>query len=277
MKSDPAPRRTKRVHPFANDDRYTQFDNYVLDEIMPKLKPNAWKVLCFVMRRTRGWVDQNTGKRRESDALSYSQIQEGTGIKHPNTVNTALQELRDMGCILVEGQGKWDANRYRLNSALEIEVEDNSPTSKSESDTTSENAVGSTSKNEDTKEREKEKEKKNVAEQSDIVQALGVLNSALAPAARLKPYQFRRAVQRCGEKNVTPQKLQELWVWCQSRDKPVGALLDALEGDYEPCQTGFRVIQGGGSGGSPGRMYRTNPVTGQKEVFIPNSGWGLAS
>ena len=53
-----------QIQPFSDDGGYTCLTNYVLDVVMPSLPPNAWKVLCFVIRKTRGW-------NKERDRLSY--------------------------------------------------------------------------------------------------------------------------------------------------------------------------------------------------------------
>jgi phage replication O-like protein O len=158
--SNLAQRRT--VHPFAEQGKFTAVHNSVFDVIMPSLPPNAFKVLCFVIRKTVGW-------QKESDQLAYSQIAKGTGIKSPATLSTAIEVLVSRKYILSTSDSKWEATSYRLNTDLEIEV---TPTTENEVDnsatkneatteivvaTTSINVVVPTSKIEDTKERLKEK------------------------------------------------------------------------------------------------------------------------
>jgi hypothetical protein len=59
----------------------TTFTNIMLDKIMPKVSPNAWKILCFAMRKTAGWADMTTESlRKESDVIAISQFREGCGI-----------------------------------------------------------------------------------------------------------------------------------------------------------------------------------------------------
>jgi hypothetical protein len=41
------------IKPFADQGNFTAIHNYVFDVIMPSLPPNAWKVLCFVIRKTQ--------------------------------------------------------------------------------------------------------------------------------------------------------------------------------------------------------------------------------
>lgn len=115
-----------RVRPFAETVGYTTIHNSVLDVLMPSMPPNAFKVLMFVLRKTHGWD-------KDEDALSYSQIVTGTGIKSPATVSAALQYLKQHGCLLTVAGDKWDAMTYQLNTALEVEW---CPTSKNEVDKT---------------------------------------------------------------------------------------------------------------------------------------------
>lgn len=102
------------VKPFHNQNGYTALNNYILDYIMPKLSPNAWKVLCFIIRKTEGW-------NKEQDKLSFSQIMTGTGIKNRSTVSSAIDELvnKKNYVNLVKGD-RITSNTYSLNTELEI-------------------------------------------------------------------------------------------------------------------------------------------------------------
>lgn len=103
--------------PFARQGNYTVFDNYILDAIMPTLKPTHWKVLCLIVRKTIGW-------QKWEDALSYSQIMEGTGIRNRNTISAALSELIARGYILRrETEVPNEANCYCLNQEYEIDTD----------------------------------------------------------------------------------------------------------------------------------------------------------
>lgn len=74
------------LKPFAEQGHYTEIHDAVFDVVMPMCPPNAWKILCFVIRKTKGW-------RKDQDALSYSQIREGCGISSDATVRKALAWL----------------------------------------------------------------------------------------------------------------------------------------------------------------------------------------
>jgi hypothetical protein len=113
-----------KVNPFARQGHYTIFDNVILDEIMPRLSPNAWKVLCFVIRKTKGF-------HKDEEALSYAAIMKGTGIKSKSTLSAALKELLPdeqtgfVGLLLgtAHGEnGRYATPSYRLNPGFEVEV-----------------------------------------------------------------------------------------------------------------------------------------------------------
>lgn len=101
--------------PFQPQDNFTVFSNYVLDVIMPELKPTHWKVLCFIIRKTIGWQKAN-------DILSYSQIMQGTGISGRATVNSALKELIELNYISVIETNNGEANGYKLNTGYNIDL-----------------------------------------------------------------------------------------------------------------------------------------------------------
>lgn len=191
MPADAGPTRT--VRPFAKQDGYTVFNNYVLDHIMPRLKPTTWKTLCFILRNTVGWD-------RESDELSYSQIMKGTGIHSSATVSSALRELVDLRYIVSEEQGEWEANRYRLNIDFEMRVPStskNEVASKSEAVPTSKNEVVPTSKFEDTEIKGKKRKEKSVAQ-------------APAPAPD-KPHDHPAVVMHREWIAAEYEKRQQLW------------------------------------------------------------------
>jgi hypothetical protein len=52
---------------------FTMVPNQFLDEIVPIEKPCVVKVVCLVLRRTLGWVDQ-TGQRRQQNQVAYSEF-----------------------------------------------------------------------------------------------------------------------------------------------------------------------------------------------------------
>lgn len=105
-----------KIKPFYNQNGYTEFNNYILDYIMPKLSPNAWKVLCFIMRKTKGW-------QKEQDEISLNQIMDGTGIKNRTTTCIAIKELeKDKYVLVTHSDDRITSNAYALNTDLEIET-----------------------------------------------------------------------------------------------------------------------------------------------------------
>lgn len=107
---------TVTVHPFAPPaTQFVMVHNYIFDAVMPDLPPNAWKILCFILRKTRGW-------NKDDDLISYTQIIDGTGITSPATVKRNLDILIDKDYILAEKEAG-ETTRYRLNLSFAVEIE----------------------------------------------------------------------------------------------------------------------------------------------------------
>ena len=89
-----------------------QIPNAVVDDLMSRLSPNAFKCYVLIVRKTTGW-----GK--SSDKISVSQFQAIAGIKKRDTVISALAELEKLNLILpVKKAGL--VNEFRLNKLPEI-------------------------------------------------------------------------------------------------------------------------------------------------------------
>ena len=89
-----------------------QIPNAVVDDLMSRLSPNAFKCYVLIVRKTTGW-----GK--SSDKISISQFQVIAGIKKRDTVISALAELEKLNLILpVKKAGL--VNEFRLNKLPEI-------------------------------------------------------------------------------------------------------------------------------------------------------------
>lgn len=158
---------SKTITPFA-EPKYTQFDNDLLDYIMPRVSGTAWKLLSFIIRQTWGWADKNSlNGRKEWDQISYSQYRRGTGIKSDATIKRGLDELLELDYILRRPAGKQEYE-YRLNTVLEIEVED-APTKNVGASPTGNVGVQpkTPTKTVDTKESIKERRKKSTSSQKN--------------------------------------------------------------------------------------------------------------
>lgn len=139
------------VKPFEEHGHYTSVHDAVFDVVMPFCPPNAFKVLLFVLRKTRGW-------KKDEDVLRYAEIKKGTGIKSDATLAKELDWLLTKRLILARSEdgtphekGDRRAPAYSLNREFELRVEP--PASLSENEVskrpaTSENEAGSTSENE---------------------------------------------------------------------------------------------------------------------------------
>lgn len=140
--------------PFAMQGHYTEFANIVLDEIMPKLKGGEWKILSFIIRKTKGW-------HKDWDQISFSQIKKGTGLKHNQTVGRAIATLADLGLVLVsDPDNVLEANSYSLNPDFTISITTRSSkseprcrSSKSDLNSGSKSEPSRSSKSDHTKER----------------------------------------------------------------------------------------------------------------------------
>ena len=89
-----------------------QIPNAVVDDLMSRLSPIAFKCYVLIVRKTPGW-----GK--SSDKISISQFQAIAGIKKRDTVISALAELEKLNLILpVKKAGL--VNEFRLNKLPEI-------------------------------------------------------------------------------------------------------------------------------------------------------------
>jgi len=117
----------KKIKPFA-DPGFTMVNNHIFDYIMPKLRPNAWKVLCVAIRQTLGWEDKTTENgRKEEDEISYSQFLRKTGIGSKTTLSEAIKECLGEKYLKRREMGKHPGTNkpiyaYRLNKKYEMEV-----------------------------------------------------------------------------------------------------------------------------------------------------------
>lgn len=154
-----------KVKPFKRQGYYVVIDWSIFDQVMPKTPHTAWKILCFIMRHTKG-------RQQEDDDLSYSQIRTGTGIRSDATISKGLKQLKSMGIIHITGPAEqFLACNYRLNLEFEINVP---PTSKNEVTSTSKNEVGSTSKNEEIHTKKEEDNTKKKIVEKDFLDLLPV-------------------------------------------------------------------------------------------------------
>lgn len=177
------------IFPFADpNSKYTMMDNFLFDYIMPLVKPNAWKILCLIIRKTRGW-------HKTSDQISFSQIKAGTGISSDETVNNALKQLTKKGYILAKKGGQWDATVYAINtrfSTTKIEVEEDI-TTEIEVGPTTKIEVPPTTKIEDTKETSLNKVKdKKLSADADYSYPISLLSEEELKALKLPLSDWQR-------------------------------------------------------------------------------------
>lgn len=128
-----------KVKPFEDQGHFTQVHNALIDAAMPMLSPNAFKILIFVVRQTRGW-------QREERGLSYGAIKRGSGIASDATVCKCLKELTSKHHLLtvVRSDDRWTENRYALNRRVVLDWE---PEASTDPSTSKNEAEAATSKN----------------------------------------------------------------------------------------------------------------------------------
>jgi hypothetical protein len=127
MKHDPRSPSTQTTLSTAQHGT-TPFPNFLLDGVMPTLRDTEWRVLCVVVRQTRGWRDPQTGRRKQSDWLTHRQLQRRTGRASAavcraidSLVHLELIEVRDeLGKMLPTADDRRRSGRrlyYRLHPA----------------------------------------------------------------------------------------------------------------------------------------------------------------
>ena len=123
---------------------FTAIPNVFIEEVMRGLGGSAVKLFLVICRKTIGW-------HKDSDALSYSQLQEFSGIKSQACAE-GLKDLVDAGLVTIHReQGKTSRIDLAFETSLKIkEVGDLN---------LFENQSGTSLKIKETKEREIKKEK----------------------------------------------------------------------------------------------------------------------
>ncbi len=88
---------------------HTQISNEFLDNHMAELSGEAVKIFLAIARKTIGW-------HKETDRISYSQLQEKTGLSI-NGLKKAIKELIEKGIICQErkGSGRNTSTFYEIN------------------------------------------------------------------------------------------------------------------------------------------------------------------
>lgn len=156
---------TEKIKPFRDVGGYTSFPNAAIDHIMPNCKPNTWKLLCAIIRKTIGWH-----KRR--DIISFSQLQDITGMISRETLLVALDDAVKEGYIIkIPYENTF---KYEINKQYEI------------LDTQYENRTGDGTENEHTKESIKDINKDTGVSLYPETEGQNILFELLAVEARAK-------------------------------------------------------------------------------------------
>lgn len=77
----------------------TPVPNFLLDQVMPRLRDTEWRLLCIIVRQTSGWV-LGDGTRKKADWLSHFQLKRKTG-RSSAAISKAIDGLVRSGLIIV--------------------------------------------------------------------------------------------------------------------------------------------------------------------------------
>lgn len=113
------------VKPFEEQGHYVGVHDAVFDTLMPMCPPNSFKVLCFILRKTKGWS-------KETEAISYEALQKGTGISSRSTLSGSIKWLRRNNLIVVDDGGGSTVARYSLNRGFSLPSTETVPPSSTE-------------------------------------------------------------------------------------------------------------------------------------------------
>ena len=93
---------------------YTRADNWLWDYVMPRARPNTFKIVAAVMRETAGW-------HRPEARLTLTEFGTMTGIGSRTTLVAAIEEALAKGFI--ERRACGASHRYRLHVVPVQEVD----------------------------------------------------------------------------------------------------------------------------------------------------------
>lgn len=79
---------------------FTSIPNILFDELLRALSNSEVKVLLIIIRKTHGWIDNKTHKRKVKDRISVSQFMELTGLSR-RIVSFAIGSLVEKKLICI--------------------------------------------------------------------------------------------------------------------------------------------------------------------------------
>jgi phage replication O-like protein O len=105
---------TETLYPFREpEDEFIKMPNCFIDEVMKTLKPNEFKVLIAIYRKTIGW-------RKINDYISNSQLMELTGIRSHSTLDKAVDGLVKKNMIFKISGNHSFSNYYAINTDFQV-------------------------------------------------------------------------------------------------------------------------------------------------------------
>jgi len=114
-----------KVKPFDKASHFVPMHHSLFDIVMPKLSNRAWKLLCFIIRKTTGW-------NKTQDHIAYTQLMPGIGTTSWRVVRNAVLELLGededgnrvgIAFITRDKGGSWDTAEYTINTQVEVSAD----------------------------------------------------------------------------------------------------------------------------------------------------------
>lgn len=130
---------------------FTMVPNQFLDEVVPNEKPCVVKVVCLILRRTLGWVDEK-GQRRQQEQVAYTEFAREMKMSIQavaDGVRIALEKgyiVRTKQGSSLTGEGAWYSLRW---SETSVSAEEEKTESKKQSRIESKKQILPTLKNRD--------------------------------------------------------------------------------------------------------------------------------
>ncbi len=78
----------------------TPIPNVLFDSCIPHFTESELKVILVIARKTLGWYDKKTGRRKRRDWIAMSQFKEYTGLSDVSVWN-AIASLSERGYIRI--------------------------------------------------------------------------------------------------------------------------------------------------------------------------------
>jgi hypothetical protein len=80
----------------------THVPNRLFDVLLSHLTHSELMIYLIITRKTNGWIDKRTGKRKRYDRITHRQFMKHTGLSR-RTISTSISSLISKRLITVKG------------------------------------------------------------------------------------------------------------------------------------------------------------------------------